>query len=598
MSHLITHFKQSRITLFLALGLVFFTLGSVTLFAAAPNGGYTPGQTLDPDCAPGDVDCVVSISSGGLGIGDTVIGGDPNRLLFTDSLGNLAHSQNAIFSSESFFIQSETGATDGLSNIQIGGLIPIPGLTNIYGSAFTNTFTNGGVEYASGLYQGSVPSFGNIPIMQFSLANLTTNETIESRLIDIGGLQAGISATDVVSGAQSGLSIWTPGGLSGVDQGFALQTSLPSAPGDYAGFESQVEGGGMLAAKMYFATENPATNQSVITVRYDGIRIDTEAGATTSYFNANGFVFPLLSVEPTGQEGAVYFNNALGDFKFRAYQGGAWRDLVFNNLAQDNAGSIGVAISDFDTNTNGSVFQVGDGGTNVIGWVAQDGSWTNGSDVRIKKNIRNLPYGLDTILALEPKEYEYTRNNQTSIGFIAQDVLEILPEVVSGSEDTSYGISYSSFTPVLVKAIQELNNKINFVSNGVSVGANIGELIVHKLKAHEVETDVLCLTQVSGDRVCLTAEDVAHLGEEQNMVDTTTNEPIETEDAADDTTVNQDTAVDEDTTLPEQTDEATTEEEPELTDPIENSVVTPPQIEESPVDDTAIELAPEPQGSV
>ncbi len=157
-------------------------------------------------------------------------------------------------------------------------------------------------------------------------------------------------------------------------------------------------------------------------------------------------------------------------------------------------------------------------------------------------------------------------------------------------------MNYTQIIPYLVEAIKTLNTAVN---TGVATGAQIGELIVHKLKAHEVETDVLCLTQVSGDRLCLTAEDVAHLGEEQNMVDTTTNEPIQTEDTVtDDTTVNQDTTVDEDTTLPEQTDEATTEEEPELTDPIENSVVTPPQIEESPVDDTAIELAPEPQGSV
>jgi hypothetical protein len=31
------------------------------VYAAAPIGGYTPGQTLNPDCAPGDVDCIVAL---------------------------------------------------------------------------------------------------------------------------------------------------------------------------------------------------------------------------------------------------------------------------------------------------------------------------------------------------------------------------------------------------------------------------------------------------------------------------------------------------------------------------------------------------------
>ncbi len=47
---------------------------SFVVFAAAPNGGYTPGATLDPDCAPGDNDCIVTILNEG-SQWDDVLGG-------------------------------------------------------------------------------------------------------------------------------------------------------------------------------------------------------------------------------------------------------------------------------------------------------------------------------------------------------------------------------------------------------------------------------------------------------------------------------------------------------------------------------------------
>lgn len=55
--------KKNILTILLALPLL---VGYGFLVqAAAPSGGYTPGATLDPDCAPGDTDCIVQSSGGG-----------------------------------------------------------------------------------------------------------------------------------------------------------------------------------------------------------------------------------------------------------------------------------------------------------------------------------------------------------------------------------------------------------------------------------------------------------------------------------------------------------------------------------------------------
>lgn len=58
-------FKQHKIPAVTILSL-FLLIVLVKTFAAAPPGGYAPGATLDPDCAPGSTDCIVTSGGGTL----------------------------------------------------------------------------------------------------------------------------------------------------------------------------------------------------------------------------------------------------------------------------------------------------------------------------------------------------------------------------------------------------------------------------------------------------------------------------------------------------------------------------------------------------
>ena len=89
------------------------------------------------------------------------------------------------------------------------------------------------------------------------------------------------------------------------------------------------------------------------------------------------------------------------------------------------------------------------------------------SDRRLKKNIQNIPLIINKIMALQPVEYEMNYNNKKNcktIGFIAQDVKKVFPELVTITTDTTRGyqgitdlhcISYSGFNVLAIKAIQE-----------------------------------------------------------------------------------------------------------------------------------------------
>ena len=104
-------------------------------------------------------------------------------------------------------------------------------------------------------------------------------------------------------------------------------------------------------------------------------------------------------------------------------------------------------------------------GNSTVSSIGGQVAWTTASDSRIKKNIVNSTYGLATVLKLRPVEYNLTSNDLKQVGFIAQEVQKLVPEVVTGKEgDLSkgeiLGITYSNLVPVLTKAIQEQQKQI------------------------------------------------------------------------------------------------------------------------------------------
>ena len=107
-----------------------------------------------------------------------------------------------------------------------------------------------------------------------------------------------------------------------------------------------------------------------------------------------------------------------------------------------------------------------------VGYQTVGGTWTN-SDERRKENIELITYGLSEVLQLLPKKFNFKVDERkiVNLGFIAQDVLPIIPEAVQTDIDDTqeyYAMNYTNLIPVLVNAIkeqqaqiQELNERLN-----------------------------------------------------------------------------------------------------------------------------------------
>lgn len=86
------------------------------------------------------------------------------------------------------------------------------------------------------------------------------------------------------------------------------------------------------------------------------------------------------------------------------------------------------------------------------------------SDIRRKKDIEHIAYGLDEVLALNPVSYQLrNRDSGVELGLIAQEVREIIPEVVDEGDDPDHTLAmdYTDLIPVLIKAIQEQDARID-----------------------------------------------------------------------------------------------------------------------------------------
>lgn len=86
----------------------------------------------------------------------------------------------------------------------------------------------------------------------------------------------------------------------------------------------------------------------------------------------------------------------------------------------------------------------------------------NTSDARLKTNILPIQYGLAEVMNMAPVSFDWKTGGQSKIGFLAQDLEEIIPEVVFRPEnpDEAWGVNYPDLIPVLVNAIQEQQETI------------------------------------------------------------------------------------------------------------------------------------------
>jgi hypothetical protein len=206
------------------------------------------------------------------------------------------------------------------------------------------------------------------------------------------------------------------------------------------------------------AVANGGTNLTSFTNNGVLYASSTSALATSSALTFDGGEFTFTrSIAPffRSTESGTNITSYFGSYNVGLYLGTTTNHPIqfYQNSGEkmrlNNDGELTIGYGSTD---NGAYkLQVKD--SVYVGGNVSASAYTTRSDFNLKDDIFDLKYGLNDVLKLQPVEYTYKSNGSKQLGFIAQDIGTILPEVVSFEESMS--VNYQAIIPILTKAIQE-----------------------------------------------------------------------------------------------------------------------------------------------
>ena len=87
------------------------------------------------------------------------------------------------------------------------------------------------------------------------------------------------------------------------------------------------------------------------------------------------------------------------------------------------------------------------------------------SDKRLKDNLKPIENSLDKISKLSGYEFDWNDKQETyqgrDVGVVAQEVEEVIPEIVTTRDNGYKAVKYEKLVPLLIESIKELKEEIN-----------------------------------------------------------------------------------------------------------------------------------------
>ncbi len=188
------------------------------------------------------------------------------------------------------------------------------------------------------------------------------------------------------------------------------------------------------------------------------------------------------------------------DYRLRVRKSTTDYVMYIENLTNNTNGTAdnGLLIK-AGQNSNGS-----SAGSKLISFIRPDGTeigrvkqtsnngitYNTSSDERLKSNISSTKYGLNALMQVDVKDYNFKGDDTPQTGFIAQQLYEHYPMAVTVGADVKtdpWMIDYGQVTPLLAKAIQELANEKQALQLQVNDQATLIQDLLQRVEQLEKE---------------------------------------------------------------------------------------------------------------
>jgi hypothetical protein len=218
------------------------------------------------------------------------------------------------------------------------------------------------------------------------------------------------------------------------------------------------------------ASNTPGTNALVTTGQLCG-RFHFLANDGTNFY-------PIAEIGGW-TDGTTGTGDVPGRLTFSTTADGASSPTERMRIANDGKIGFGTTTLTGNFNFDGSVFlfsQPSGAGNSTLKFNTSTGAVTYDTSSRlVKQNIEDCPYGLAELAQLKPRKYFRTDDQKVEIGFVADEVADVLPEFVpigpkyiitkneADTEEIPLGVNYEKLTAVLTKALQETAGEIELL---------------------------------------------------------------------------------------------------------------------------------------
>jgi hypothetical protein len=185
-------------------------------------------------------------------------------------------------------------------------------------------------------------------------------------------------------------------------------------------------------------------------------QVDSSSAAHVFFAGSN----QLMRIQGDGRV-AIGTSNPLADTVLHTNVGNGLSNMIAFSTSN---GAPGFWYMGLEPTNNFVVYR--NNNSNVQGQyltASNPSAWTSFSDARLKQDIVPLDAALSNVLSLNPVRYKWKDTQRDAIGFVAQQVMQSIPDVVDTpvNPESYYGIRMTDIIPFLVKAIQDQQHIID-----------------------------------------------------------------------------------------------------------------------------------------